>query len=253
MDPFTMAMMGIQGGTALYNTFGRNNPARAAGKEMGKIQGYGRDAYNPFIKQGQEANQQLTPQYQQMAQNPVGQYNDIMNQYQPSAGYQYKAGKLNQMAHNTAAAGGYAGTPGDVQDRSEMFNGLMGEDMQQFLQNIFGIQGQGMQGLEGQADRGYKASGNLADYLGTAGGRQGAFNATGKDYSNQSRTNGLSSLASLIGSGAKKPGDEEGDQSGIMDWFKSLVGGGVTPFTPQNSSAPNNFIQPGHSPFGYQR
>lgn len=222
----------IQGGTSLFNAFGSNNAARKAGKEFGKIQGYGREAYNPFIQQGQQANQQLSPLYQQQATNPVGQYNDILSQYQPSAGYQYKQDKLNQMAHNTAAAGGYAGTGGDIQNRSELFNGLMGEDMQQFLQNIFGIQNQGVQGLQHQGDMGYHAASSLADYLGTAGGRQGGLNAITKDYSNQTTNNGLSSLAGLIGNSK---------ENGLGDLFGGMFGGGAggnkaTPFVDLKST-----------------
>ena len=78
MDPASIAAL-IQGGTALYNTFGKNNPARAAGNELGKIEGYGREAYNPFIQQGQSAMQQLGPQYGQMAGNPTDFYNNLIN------------------------------------------------------------------------------------------------------------------------------------------------------------------------------
>ena len=165
MDPATI-MAAIQAGSSLYNTFGRNNPARAGGKELGKIQGYGQQAYNPFIQQGQQAQQQLSPQYSQMAGNPTDFYNQIMQQYQPSAGFQHQAGKLNQLATNKAAAGGYSGTGGDIFEHGEALQGLMGGDMQQFLQNILGIQGAGQQGLQGQANQGFQASGSLADYLG---------------------------------------------------------------------------------------
>ena len=61
MDPASIAAL-IQAGTSLYNTFGKNNPARAGGKQLGQIQGYGREAYNPFIQQGQQAQQQLALQ-----------------------------------------------------------------------------------------------------------------------------------------------------------------------------------------------
>lgn len=188
----------LQGGGALANIFGGKS-SRKAGQTLGQIPEYGRQAYNPFIQQGQQATNQLNPLYQQFAGNPTDYYNSILGQYQPSAGYQYKQDKLNQMAHNTAASGGYAGTGGDVQDRSELFNALMGEDMQQFLQNILGIQGAGMQGLQHQADTGYNAAGSLADYLGGANQLQARNQAFGGYLGGANRTSGLNALSGLIG------------------------------------------------------
>jgi hypothetical protein len=224
MDPGTIAGL-IQGASSLYNTFGRNNPSRAAGKELGKIEGYGRDAYNPFIQQGQNATNQLSPQYQQMAGNPTDFYNNIMNQYKPSAGYQYQENKLNSLAKNTAAAGGYGGTPGAVSEHSELINQLLGGDMQQFLQNILGIQGQGQQGLENQVGRGFQASGNLADYLGTNSMMQAGNQFSGQRQQNENRNTGLSSLASLINNKGKYVEPQQ-QQPDIMKLLSSLFGGG---------------------------
>lgn len=211
MDPATMAAL-IQGGTALYNTFGKNNPGRAAGNALGPIQGYGQSAYNPFIQQGQRAESQLFPQYSQMAGNPTDFYNNILKQYQPSAGYQYQEDKLNKAAGNTAAAGGFAGTDEDVRGRSEMLQQLMGGDMQRFLENILGIQGRGMQGLEQRVDRGYSASSNLADYAGSAATQQAGFDAYGRNQANKARNSGLSALSGLIG--------DEKFNPVVSSWFK---------------------------------
>lgn len=219
MGPTEIAAL-IQGGTALYNTFGRNNPARAAGNDLGKIAGYGQEAYNPFIKQGKTAMEQLGPQYSQMAANPTDFYNQLIGQYKPSTGYQFRENKLNQLAHNTAAAGGYAGTSGDIRNRSEFINSLLGEDMQQYLQNILGIQGMGQQGLQHQADTGFHAAGNLADYLGTAGGRAGVFKSAGRAYGNDATTNALGMLSGLIGN--QGGGNQQAD---LMKLIQSLFGG----------------------------
>ena len=213
----------IQGGTALYNTFGKNNPARAAGGELGKIAGYGRDAYNPFIQQGQNAMGQLGPQYSQMAGQPTDFYNQILGQFKPSAGYQYKEDRLNQLGHNTAAAGGYAGTQGDVENRSKAISGLLGEDMQQYLQNILGIQGAGQAGLQRQSDIGFMGAGGLADYLGTVGLNKGNLAANQSRYGNEASTNALGSLAGLIGSKQRPQGQQQPD---LMELLSSLFGGG---------------------------
>lgn len=241
MDPATIAAL-IQGGTALFNTFKGSRDARNTNKQMGQIQQYGQQAYNPFIQQGQQAGQQLSPMYQQQATNPVGQYNDIMGQYQPSAGYQYKQDKLNQALHNTAASGGYAGTGGDQQQRGELTNALMGEDMQQFLQNILGIQGAGQKGLEGQAERGYGAAGNLADYMGAAQGQQGLFNMVGQKQNQGNRNDAASVLAGLIGG-------KDAGASGLSDIFSKIFGGAsnkTTPYTDLKST-----YNPAYSSGGY--
>ncbi len=204
MDPMTIAALG-QLGIAGYNAFSGNRATKQANRDVGQIQGYGNEAYNPFINQGQAANQQLTPQYQQMAFNPAAQYNDIMGQYQPSAGYQHKQKLLQEASHNTAASGGYLGTEGDIARRNEMLSSLLGEDMQQFLANILGIQGQGMQGLQHQGDIGYHAAGSKADYLGSAAGQQGVFGLAGQGINQSNRNDAASILAGLIGGGKKQP------------------------------------------------
>ncbi len=229
MDPATIAAL-IQGGTSLYNTFGRNNPARAAGKEMGRIAGYGQQAYNPFIQQGQSAMQQLGPQYGQMAGQPTDFYNNILSQYKPSAGYQYKEDRLNQLGHNTAAAGGYAGTQGDIENRSQMISGLLGDDMQQYLQNILGIQGSGQAGLQRQSDIGFGAASGLADYLGTNALNKSNLIANQSRHGNEGRSSALSSLAGLIGGQQQQQGQQQPD---FMEMLKSLFGGGGSAKQPQ--------------------
>lgn len=240
MDPVTMAAL-IQGGTSLFNQFSGQRDARKNRQQMGQIQGYGREAYNPFIQQGQQAGQQLSPMYQQQMNNPTGQYNDIMSQYQPSQGYQYKQDKLNQMMHNTAASGGYAGTGGDQQQRGELTNALMGEDMQQFLQNILGIQSTGMKGLEGQAERGYGAAGNLADYMGNAAGAQVGSNMFGQANNQGNRNDASSILSGLIGGGNKGANFDE-----IFKMFGKGGGGNTTAFTPLTSAS--SFGKGGYNP-----
>lgn len=251
MTPAEIGLL-IQGGTALYNTFGKNNPSRAAGNELGKIPGYGQEAYNPFIKQGQNAMGQLGPQYSQMAGNPTDFYNNIMSQYKPSAGYQYQADKLGQAAHNNAAAGGFAGTGGHNQMHGELLQQLLGGDMQQFLSNILGIQGSGQQGLQRQADTGFIGSGGLADYLGSAAGQQGGFNAYGRHEQNANRNEGLSALSNLLG-GIQKP-QAGGTQFDLPGLLKQLFGGGGAETSAGsqiglNKIQPTSFIQQGQSPY----
>jgi hypothetical protein len=122
---------------------------------------------NPYIQQGQEAGQMAQGQYNQMTQDPTSFLNQLMSGYQPSQGYQYKADLMGRELANTAAAGGFRGTSEDQRQRAELINSLMGQDMQQYLQNVLGIQGTGLQGQENAMGRGFGASGDMANITGT--------------------------------------------------------------------------------------
>jgi hypothetical protein len=183
---------------------GGRNPAKDAMPYLNQIPGVGKQYYNPFIEQGRQASEQLSPLYNQMTNNPSDYLNQLMGKYEPSAGYQYRQGQLNKAAGNTAAQGGFAGTENDVMGRSELINKLMGGDMQEFLQNVLGIQGAGMQGLQGREERGYNASANLADYLGGNLGQQAglAFQGTAQKNQNQNALFGQLMQAMGVGAGS---------------------------------------------------
>ncbi len=188
------------------------DPAAAARPHFEQIPGIGREAYNPFIKSGQEAEQIANPIYGQMSQDPNAFLDNIMRGYTPSEGYRFKERYLQQNAHNTAAAGGFAGTENDVLGRNEMVRGSLGQDMQEFLANILGIQGAGLTGQENRINRGYKGASSLADLL---AGNQNAMGtlayqgAHGQNQFNQGErgqnmaffSNLLSSAGNLFGGG----------------------------------------------------
>lgn len=174
--------------------------ADAAMPYLNRVPQYGYDAYNPFIKQGQEADQQLLPQYGAMNSDPVQYLNQILGQYKPSAGYQYREDRNLRQAHNTAAAGGYVGTQNDIENRTGITNGLMSQDIQEFLANVLGIKGTGIAGLENRAGRGFEAAGSLADYLGGASGAQGQAAYSGRAQKEANRANMLNSLLGTVAS-----------------------------------------------------
>jgi len=185
--------------SALQGARGKNNPGNAASPYLNRLPQYGHNAYDPFIQQGQQASNILNPIQNQYAQDPQGIYNNILSQYAPSAGYQFKQKELGGQLHNTAAAGGFAGTQGHQQQHAELINSLLGADMQEFLKNILSIQGTGMKGLDTRVERGYGASGSLADYLGGTDIMRARNAGATTDYRNQARENVYSSLSSLIG------------------------------------------------------
>lgn len=201
LAPLVGPAMGLAG--SLIGGKNKNNPANAAMQHLDRLPGYANENYNPFIGAGREIETKLRPQYEQMAYNPADVLGGFQGQYTDSPGYKYMLDKLNKGAHNTAAASGFLGTNEDVRNRSEMHAGLLDNYMQQYLNNIFGIQNTGLGGLEKRSDRGFAASGALADYLGGYGGAAGAYSAYGKSHQNQGRQDTWNSLSNLINVGMR--------------------------------------------------
>ncbi len=220
------------------------DPAAAAMPYLNQIPGIGKEAYNPFIQQGQQSSQITNPIYSQMAQDPSGFLNQMMNNYSPSEGYRFKEQALSRALGNTAAAGGMSGTQGHQMEQGDMIRGLLGQDQQQYLANLLGIQGQGLQGHEGNIGRGYGASGDLAGYLGTALGNQGGLAFQGVQQENQynmdkmrNRSKFWGDIAQAVGSavggggGGARAGSIFG-QGGGQQSAANMFGGGGGGFSP---------------------
>ncbi len=184
------------------------NPAEAGMQYLNQIPGVGKKYYEPFITEGQTASGIANPVYNKMTQDPNEFINSIMRNYNPSEGYRFKEKQMLRAAQNDAAAGGFAGTPYSQQQQAETVQGLLGNDMQQFLENIFRTQGAGLQGQEGRIGRGFEGSKSLADYLGQALGAQAGMAFQGQQQQNQNQMSRFqnqqarnNALMGLIGQG----------------------------------------------------
>ena len=182
------------------------NPAGAASPFLEQIPGIGREHYTPFIEEGRTAAGMANPIYNQMTQDPTAFLNSLMRGYNPSEGYRFKEREMLNAAHNTAAAGGFAGTQEDVRNRTGLVQSLLNEDMQQFLTNLFGIQGAGLRGQERRIDRGYESSGNLANFIAQALGAQAGNAFQGQHQQNvydaTNRSSNMNFLSNVLGTGA---------------------------------------------------
>ena len=181
----------------------RGNPAKAAEPYLNKVPGVGEQYYDPYVQRGEQANQQSNELYQRLAQDPQGYFEELMQGYKPSAAYQSKYDRAMREYEHTAAAGGYSGTQLDQEERGRLAQRLSDEDMQQYLNNILGIQGTGLEGLQHQGDYGYQASQGAADYLGNAYGNQAenAYAGKAQQLKNQSNT-----FSDLLKGGAQAAG-----------------------------------------------
>ncbi|MCW1908625.1 MAG: hypothetical protein KIH63_004760 [Candidatus Saccharibacteria bacterium] len=200
---------------------GSRNSEDAANQYLSQIPGIGKQYFDPYITQGREAGDMANAEYGKMLQDPTGFINKILESYKPSQGYQFREKRLQDAASNTAAAGGFRGTNFDVQNQSELINALLGEDMQQYLENVRGVHGTGLAGKENVADRGFQASNSLADLIGGSLNQRGGLAYQRAEGSN-GRRNAL--FSSLLGLGAQGMGFGGGGGFGGFGGGKTVPG-----------------------------
>jgi hypothetical protein len=182
------------------------NPADAAMPYMEQIPGTVTPQYQSYINQGQQSGNILSQGYGDMATNPSGYFDTIMQGYEPSAAYQYNKKQLMGQDAAAAAAGGFSGTAYDRGVQDQDVNGLLAQDEQQYFNNIFGINDYGLRGEHQLYNTGYQASSSLADALASnlaaEAGLQYQGTAGKNQYYQQRRNNRNQALGLGIGAAA---------------------------------------------------
>lgn len=178
---------------------GGKNPADSAMPYLDSLPGMEKQNYNPYIQRGETAYQGMQKPLEQMAQDPAGFLEMLMKQYEPSRGYQLKRDEGLRAAGNTAAAGGMRGSMSDIESESRLADSLLGEDMQQWLTNVFGLQGRGLEGEQHLYDTGFDATKNLTGDLSNIAGTQAGLAFQGQANKNQSRNDMLSGIVKALG------------------------------------------------------
>lgn len=180
------------------------DPAEAANPYLQQIPQTAQQYYNPYIEQGQQASNVLQSQYDQLL-NPASKLHELERGYEESPGAAYKRDKMQKAVDASAAAGGISGNPYHQQQTGELVNSILSQDMQDYLRNALGLYGQGLQGEEGIAQKGFGSSASLADILTGNLGSQGTLAYQGaqqQNMLNQGRQNSLSKLiANALGAG----------------------------------------------------
>jgi hypothetical protein len=177
------------------------DPNEAANKYLDQIPGQLKEYADPYIQQGKDAYGQLSPEYNKMTSDPTAFLENMMKGYEPSKAYQMQRDEALQAAGNSAAAGGMRGTTMDRDDSSRIASMLQGQDMQQWLQNVMGIKGAGMQGQQGFYDKGFMASSQLGSDLSNVLGTKATNAFQGVQQQNQARNDMISKLMGLVGGG----------------------------------------------------
>lgn len=178
------------------------NPSKEAMPYYEEAKNTVQQGYQPYIDKGNAAGNVLTPIYEQMAQDPAAFLNALMQQYQPSKGYQYKSEQLGRELGNTAAAGGISGTPEHQRQQGELTDNLLSQDMDKFLQSLLGIFGQGVQGEQGFYNQGYQASGNKTSDLSNILGTQGTLAYKGAQQENEDNNSLMKLFSNALGAAA---------------------------------------------------
>ena len=181
---------------------GGENPMNSANQYLNQIPGVGHEGYDPYINRGNTASDKLSGEYGKLIDDPTGFINKLMEGYKPSEGYQFQKGELQKEMGNNAAAGGVAGTAYDTQQQGKAIQGLLSQDMQQFLQNVLGRYDTGLKGEQGFADKGFDATKQLTDLLGGALNQQGGLAFQNAQQKNQNKNDMWHMFGKVLGAGA---------------------------------------------------
>jgi hypothetical protein len=180
---------------------GGSNPSDAANPFINQIPGTIKPYMEPYINRGNSAYDVMNPQLTSMAQDPAAYLEQLMGRYQPSKSYNLRRDEALQAAGNTAAAGGMRGSLQDITNSSRITDSLLGDDMQQWLNNVLGIQGTGLKGQQDLYNTGFSASQGLSSDLSNVLGTQGQLAFQGAANQNKRQSDMFSGIGTLLGTG----------------------------------------------------
>lgn len=183
----------------MADMLGAPNQGGSAMNYLNNIPGTITPYYQPFINQGQSAYNTMNPQISAMTSDPVAFLQNIMKGYQPSNSYQMQNTEMQKAAGNTAAAGGMRGSLNDISNSAHITDTLMGNDMQNWLANVLGIQRTGLGQESHIYDTGYNASNALAGDLSNVMGSQSQLAFQQQQQKEQQKSDLMHSLVGGAG------------------------------------------------------
>ena len=125
-----------------------------------KMQQEGMQRYQPYYDAGTAA----LPQYQSAIdemKDPQAYYNKMLSGYQESPQAKQQIDAATQAAQAAAAAGGMGGSSSSMHQAAQIAQQGIGQDQQQYLQNVMGIHGQYLGGLGGLEQQGLGTAGQM--------------------------------------------------------------------------------------------
>lgn len=161
-----------------------------------QAQGY----QNPFLNMGRGA----IPQYQQWLQgqqNPSGFINNLMGQYQESPYAKFQQQQGLRAAQNMGSASGLTGSTPLMQFAQQNAQNISSQDMNQWLQNVLGINTQYGAGLQNELGYGQNAANSLSNMASQFGGAQAGLQFGGEYANQQNRGNMFGGIGDLAEKG----------------------------------------------------
>jgi hypothetical protein len=218
-----MALPGLASAAGgLMGLFGKQkNPSDAANKYLDQIPGAAGQYYNPYIQSGQNALGTLQGEYGKLLGDPNSMYDKFGAGYKESPGYQFKLKQGLQAGQNASAAGGMLGTPQDQQQQMQIANDISSQDFNDYISQIAGLYGQGLQGTQGLNQQGYDASSSMGNLQGSVLGQKAQNAFTGQQGQNQANQQNWSNI--FGGLGAAGQGYNQQQQ---LQQLMQLLGGG---------------------------
>ena len=157
---------GIGGGIGgLLGSLFMKDPASMANKYYNQMEGRTGQYLNPYINQGLGAMGQLGGQYSSLINDPSGMLAKFGANYKQSPGFQNQLKQALAGAGHAAAAGGMAGSPQHEQQNMQLASDLSAQDYNNYMNQVMGLYGQGLQGQQGIAGMGFGASRDMANNI----------------------------------------------------------------------------------------
>jgi hypothetical protein len=157
---------GIGGGIGgLLGSLFMKDPSTAANKYYGQMEKQTGQYLNPYIQQGLGSMGQLGGQYGNLINDPSAMLAKFGAGYKQSPGFQNQMKQALAGAGHAAAAGGMAGSPQHEQQNMELASDLSAKDYNNYMNQVMGLYGQGLQGQQGLANMGFGASRDMANNI----------------------------------------------------------------------------------------
>jgi hypothetical protein len=149
-------------GASIANYYGNKRAIDKAQGYYDQIPGKMKSYYDDYINRGKESGVGLHDTYSDLVNNPSGRLDEIGKGYKESPGFQFALKQALQAASNASAAGGMSGSPMDQTVQMETATGLASKDFQDYMRNALNLFGVGIGGQEGEVNRGFDATGKVA-------------------------------------------------------------------------------------------
>lgn len=180
------------------------NPSDRATPILNTIPGTIKPYYEPYFNTGRNALDRVNTEYGNLLNDPNALIQRLGAGYKESPGYKWRLNQGENAITNAQAAGGMTGTGQHQQLAGELAENLANQDFNNFMQQILGLYGTGLQGEHELARMGQIAGSDLATSLGNILGSKAQMQYGGQANRNDLLSGILKSLVSF-GSSSSKP------------------------------------------------